>query len=148
MWFSATALFRHTRRNRAFVSQYEERVVVVRAPTEAKAEELFLAEFAEYAPPGGPVRFLGEYSIQPLSEPPGSTVVEVGSMLRVTPIAPKEYLARYWGTLRPASCDTVGWTHVWYNKDDTLSACYNCLEERPGALWRRPRSPRRKPRGA
>ncbi len=46
-----------------------------------------------------------------------------------------EYIERYWGDQKPLTCESKGWKHVWFNRGEGKSGCYNCQEERFGELW-------------
>jgi hypothetical protein len=136
-WWSAIGLFRHTYGNGRKIPQYEERVVVVAAVNRENAESKVLRAFGEYAANNEGIEFLGEYEIQEILDELGDKVVEVATTMRISQMAVETYVEQYWSDLRPASCDNVGWTHVWYNRDEKTSGCYNCLEVHDGRLWER-----------
>jgi len=35
-----------------------------------------------------------------------------------------------------ANCENSGGEHEWYNKDNIFSACYHCVQEKKGQLWK------------
>ncbi|RLE36021.1 MAG: hypothetical protein DRJ61_01745 [Acidobacteria bacterium] len=134
-WFSALGLFQFRNENPNKITRYEERVVVVQAESRSKAEEVILADFERYGSDDVGIEYLDEYWIEELEDPLGTDVVEVASTMRVIPQEPAEFIEAFWSELRPDSCDAVGWKHVWFNKGDGKSGCYNCCEVRPGQLW-------------
>ncbi len=133
MKFSGTGLFKHEYVDSKRISKFEERIVMVEADCETRAEELILSEFGAYAIEG--ISFIGVYDIREMY-PGEGPVIEVASTLRIFEGTEEEYVHRYWNDLRPESCDKVGWVHVWFCREPGLSACYNCQEERVGELWR------------
>lgn len=139
-WYSSIGLFRTKLRNPNAVTQFEERVVIVRAKSAKIARKKILAEFAahvkEFAKEFG-VEYLKEYTFEELILAPGSKVVEVASLSRVSDLAPNKYIKRHWEDLRPVSCAKKGWKHAWNNYDDKSSRCYNCQIIKKGQLWRK-----------
>jgi hypothetical protein len=95
--------------------------------------ELFIGEYADDEIG---IIFKGHYEICPLYDP-----VRAGSQvfwsMRISRLSPKKYVEKYWNDGKPDSCDEKGWAHVWYNKDNKTSGCYNCNEVRKGQLWKK-----------
>lgn len=134
-WYGAIGLFRHVRRDKRFVPRYEERIILLSARNRVSAERKVMREFQAYT--SDEVSFLNQYEVYELRASPSSrTPLEVAWLMRTTKIKPREYVRTLWSDLRPKSCDDVGWKHCWHNRDGKTSACYNCLEVRPGQLWK------------
>lgn len=136
-WYGAIGLFRHVSSNPDRITMYEERVVIVSAKGEAEAIAKILNDFKQYGSGEDGCEFLDQYEIRETYDPPGSEVTDVACNTRITNIAPEEYIKKYWGDLRPASCGDAGWRHVWYNAGHGKSSCYNCQETRDGQLWKK-----------
>jgi hypothetical protein len=135
-----TAIY-HWDRMGCTLPKFERRTTICLAADETQATERLLAEAKEY-PAGDHIRFLEDYFIQEVDDPPGEEPVAVAHELTigVNPgsgaiIEPKEFLQQYWGRSRIESCDALGFEHAWYNRDGMNSACYNCDVVREGRLW-------------
>ena len=124
--FSCIALFVHTCDNPNRVAQFEERVLMVAASSEKEAEQLFLSEIAEYAVDG--TEFLDEYQIREMY-PSENRVIEVASSMKVFPGSHTDYVAKHWYDQRPENCESVGWSHVKYKRNELSLSCYNCQME-------------------
>lgn len=133
MKFSGTGVFKHCFDDPNRVTQFEERVVVTDASSQGAAETIILAEFEKYATNG--VKFLNVYVIEEMYPEEGQ-IVEIASSMKVFTGTDEEYIEKYWDDQRPESCDDVGWNHVWFNRGEGKSCCYNCQEERDGELWK------------
>ena len=133
MKFSGSGVFKHAYDNSCRIPQFEERIVLVEAPSIEIAEKLIVKEFNEYASDG--IEFLQVFEINELCEETGA-VIEIASSMKVFSGNNEEYLNRFWSDQRPESCDSSGWQHVWYNRSNGKSGCYNCQEERSGELWK------------
>jgi len=131
MKYSGSGIFKHVYDDPSRIAKFEERVVITEAPSESEAEKQILTEFKEYAQDG--IVFVGEFTINEIIE--SELVTEVASTMRIFQGTDEEYLEQHWYDLQPESCDDKGWNHVWYNKGNEKSACYNCQEVRNGALW-------------
>jgi hypothetical protein len=132
-WWSVVGLFRHTYSDARRVPRYEHRVVIVSAPDRDVAEAKVLLEFREYSEGEG-IEFLEQWEVDSIIDELGDQVVEVASDMRVSALPARAYVKQYWENC-PASCDEMGWTHIWFNLDGTRSGCYNCMENREGRLW-------------
>jgi len=122
--YSATASFKHKRKNSTFVPQYEERTVIVKAKSIALAEKLILKEFKCYSTDG--TVFLDDFEIQEVDGCLKDGVLEVASFSRVSKLSKNKYLELYRTDLRPKDCKLRNWKHAWYQKDKETKACYNC----------------------
>lgn len=124
-WFSAIALFKHSRKDSSFVPQYEERVSIVKARNYDTAEKKFLKEFSKYTDEY--IEFLNEYEISKiyLGEP-GLSPIEVSSISRVSSLSSKKYIDQSWYRLKPIDCHKKDWEHCWYHQSDGVAGCYNC----------------------
>ena len=131
MKYSGSGIFKHVYDDPNRIAKFEERVVITEAPSESEAEKQILTEFKEYAQDG--IVFVGEFTINEIIE--SELITEVASTMRIFQGTDEEYLEQHWYDLQPESCDDKGWNHVWYNKGNGKSACYNCQEVRNGALW-------------
>ena len=135
-----TAIF-HWEQMGSTLPKFERRTTICSAPDEARAVERLLAEAKDY-PVSEHIKFLGDYFIQEIDEPPSDEPVEVAHEMSigVDPISgkviePDEFLEHHWDRSRIESCDALGFEHVWHNRDGERSACYNCDEVREGRLW-------------
>lgn len=138
-WFSGMGLFRFDWKAKGRISQYEERVVLVRAKSISDAKRRILSEFAQYAKTSdGEIDFLGRFDVRELFDQvtPGKRPLEISSFMRVSDLTASQFIKRYWEDLRPQSCRQKKWKHVWHNQDGKTSACYNCREIRSGQLWK------------
>lgn len=133
MKYSCIGVFKHCFDDPKRITQFEERVVVTEASSPEEAEKIILAEFEEYSADG--VEFLDVYEIQEIYEE-GSTVTEIACNIKKFAGTDEEYLSKYWHDQRPLSCENVGWQHVWFNRGNGKSGCYNCQVERDGELWK------------
>ena len=118
------------------VPMFEERVVMVPAKDDDEAQQKIIADFREYGDGKDGCEFMGQFEIKEMYDPPSEEVIEVASTTRVTDIDPHEYIDRFWGDLRPISCDEVGKRHAWYNAGNGKSRCYNCKTNADGELWK------------
>ncbi len=125
-WFSITALFKHTRKGTNFVPQYEERVCIVQAKNIKKAEKKFINDFKKYL--NNNEQFLNIYEISEVIEGIGNKPVEIASSCRVSDLSASKYINKYWYGLKPKNCKKLGWKHHWYNKDNIVRGCYNCMK--------------------
>lgn len=135
-WYGAKGLFKHLYGHKNLKDKYEEAVFVLKAASVDEAEQRASKLFNEYANEENGINFTGHYEICPLyhSVRNGS---EVYWSMRISRLSPKKYVEKYWNEGKPDSCDERGWTHVWYNKDNKTSGCYNCKEVRKGKLWKK-----------
>ena len=109
-------------------------MILLSARNLKSAERKVLRDFSAYT--SDEVSFLNQYEVFQLNgEPSSKATLEVAWLMRTTTAKPREYVRTLWGDMRPKSCDDVGWTHCWHNRDGNTSACYNCLEIRLGQLW-------------
>ena len=109
-------------------------MILLSARNPASAERKVLREFQAYT--SDEVSFLNQYEVFELQNAPSSRAsLEVEWLMRTTTAKPRDYVKTLWSDLKPKSCDDVGWTHCWHNRGSKTSACYNCLEIRPGQLW-------------
>ena len=139
-WYSMTAIY-HWEQMGSTLPKFERRTTICSVPDEARAIERLLAEAKDY-PTSGHIKFLGDYFIQGIDDPPSDEPIEVAHEMSigVDPnsgriIEAEEFLEHHWGRSRIESCDTLGFEHVWHNLDGKSSACYNCEEVREGRLW-------------
>ncbi|GAA5480741.1 hypothetical protein Hhel01_04270 [Haloferula helveola] len=133
--------------------KFERRTTVCSAPNEAQATERLLAEAKEY-PATEQIKFLGDYLVQELDDSPGDLPVEVAHEMTIgvhpesgAIIDPKAFVDQHWGRSKIASCDALGFEHVWYNLDGMSSGCYNCEAVREGRLWERAAETKRAEQG-
>ena len=133
MKYSGVGVFKHCFDDPKRITQFEERIVVADASSLEEAERIILAEFEEYATAG--VEFLDLYEINEVFEE-GNLVTEISSTIKIFTGTDEEYLEKYWNDQKPLSCESVGWQHVWFNRGNGKSGCYNCQEERDGELWK------------
>ena len=135
-WYNAKGLFKHVNDDKDMKDKYEETVFVLKAGSEDDAMERAIKLFNGYADEDIGIMFTGHYEICRLFEPVKNGS-EVYWSMRISRLSPKKYVERYWNEGRPDSCDEKGWTHVWYNKDNKNSGCFNCNEVRKGQLWKK-----------
>ena len=135
-----TAIY-HWEQMGSSLPKFERRTTVCSAPDEERAIERLLAEAKEY-PTNEHIKFLGDYTIQEIDEPPSERPVEVAHEMTigVDPdsggiIEPERFLQQCWQRSRMESCDEAGFEHVWHNRDGETSACYNCEVVREGRMW-------------
>jgi hypothetical protein len=121
--------------------KFERRTTICSASDVEQATERLLMEAKAYGA-GQNIKFLGDYLIQKIDDPLGEEPVEVAHELTIgvdpesgAIIEPHEFLQQYWDRSQIESCDVLGFQHVWYNRDDVNSACYNCEVVREGRLW-------------
>jgi hypothetical protein len=124
-WFSAIALFKHSRKDSSFVPQYEERISIVKARNYDSAEKKFLKEFNKYTDES--TEFLNKYKISKIYiGEPGLSPIEVDSISRTSSLSSKQYIDQLWYGLKPKDCHKEGWEHCWYHKSVGVAGCYNC----------------------
>jgi hypothetical protein len=147
-----TAIY-HWEQMGSTLPKFERRTTICSAPDEERAVEKLLAEAKEY-PTSDHIKFLGDYLIQEIDEPPSDEPVEVAHEMSigVDPnagqiVKPNEFLKNYWDRSRIASCDALGFEHVWHNRDGETSGCYNCDVVREGRLWETDPEPKRAEQG-
>lgn len=131
-WYTGTAIFRHLFKDKNRIPQYEERTVHISAANEEEAESKMLNDISEYS--GDGVVLVEQYEIKETYDPPGDEPIEVASHMRVSSMAPDEFIEKYCSDLRPKSCAEKGWKHVWYQMDENKISCYNCGTSKAGTL--------------
>jgi hypothetical protein len=135
-----TAIF-HWERVGDKLPKFERRVTICSAADKKAATKTLLREARAY-PSSEDMIFLSDYIIEEFDGPPGKAPIEVASELTIgvdpktgTIIKPDQFLEEHWDVRKLESCDTLGFQHVWCNKDGLTSGCYNCGVVREGRLW-------------
>lgn len=134
MKFGGIGFFKHKYEDPKRIPNFEERIILVEASSLEEAEKIILKEFRKYG--SGEIEFLEEYGVTQAWEGATPNALEVYSIMRLSTQTSDEFISNFWSDERPDSCDSVGWQHAWYNKDNEQSACYNCREIRKGQLWK------------
>ena len=133
-WFSAKCVFVHRDSGSGPRQLYEERVLLVRAPTFRKARKLAEREAAEYERLLDGCAFTGFVEVFHLFDEPGKGA-EVFSAMEQSDLEPTEYLERRYPS-KSADCEAEGREHRYYDKGNGYSACYHCSVVKPGELWK------------
>lgn len=127
-WFSAIAIFKHSRKGSNFVPQYESRISIVKARNYEMAKKKFLKDFKKYSDES--TEFLNVYEISEIYiGEPGLSPIEVGSISRVSSLSSKKYVDQYWYGLKPKDCHKEGWEHYWFLQSKGVAGCYNCKKK-------------------
>ena len=139
-WYSMTAVY-HWEQMGSTLPKFERRTTICSAKDEEEATGILLTEAQDY-PTSEHIVFLGEYTIQELDEEPSREPVEVAHELNIgvepnfgTIIGPERFLDAFWDASRIEDCEALGLHHVWHNRDNKTSGCYNCRKIELGRLW-------------
>ena len=129
-WYSAKGLFKHLNtRTPKKQTRYEESIIILRAADEKGAEKTARDIYRKAAQKD--FVFLKEIEICPIFDDPASGT-EVYWFQRLSPLSAKAYVKGFWDDGKPRNCHSVGWKHLWYNRDNKRSGCYNCYTTRVG----------------